>query len=68
MRSYSNSKNILGYEVSAKTGDGVDRIFIDLSRELIKIHPKVDPVMVKNPVIEDLKKRKSEFKIKSGSD
>ena len=68
MKNYANSKNIPGYEVSAKTGEGVDKVFIDLSRELIKIHPKVDPVVVKNPVIEDLKKRKSEFKIKSGAD
>ena len=61
--------------MSAKTGEGVDKIFAELSRELVKIHPKVNPVAVKNPVMEDLKKRKgdmdkrkNEFKIRSGAD
>lgn len=32
MKNYTNSKKIPGYEVSAKTGEGVDQVFIDLSK------------------------------------
>ena len=65
---FTRTKGVKEHEVSAKTGQGVDGVFMEMARELVKIHPKVDPVVVKNPVIEDLKKRKSEFKIKSGTD
>lgn len=39
-----------------------------MARELVKIHPKVDPLIVKNSIVEGLKKRRGDFRIVTGAE
>lgn len=57
-----------GYEVSAKNGDNIYQAFMNMARELIKLHPKVEKQEPGNKVIENIRKKKNEFKLKSGAD
>ena len=48
---FAREKKVPAYEVSAKTGEGVDAVFTEMARQLIKIHPKLDPLIAKNSIV-----------------
>jgi hypothetical protein len=50
---------VAGYEVSAKSGDNIYQAFMNMARELIKLHPKMEKHEASNKVIENIKKKKS---------
>lgn len=41
---------------------------MNMARELIKIHPKTDKAESTNKVIESIKQKRNDFKLKSGSE
>lgn len=42
MEEFSTRRKIPAMEVSARNGDGIYQAFMNMARELIKLHPKVD--------------------------
>lgn len=68
MEEFATRRKIPAYEVSAKNGDNIYQAFMNMARELIKLHPKVDKQEGTNKVIENIKKKKNEFKLKSGAE
>ena len=68
MEEFAARRKIPAYEVSARNGDNIYQAFMNMARELIKLHPKLDKQEASNKVIENIKKKKSEFKLKSGAD
>jgi ribosome biogenesis GTPase A len=68
LEEFSSRRKIPVFEVSAKNGDKIYQAFMNMARELIKLHPKVEKQEPTNKVIENIKKKKSDFKLKSGAD
>ena len=52
--------------MSAKTGENVTQAFEDMTRECMKKNPKVQNDTASNPVIESIKKKRQDFKLKTG--
>lgn len=65
---FAGGKGILSYEVSAKTGDEVDRLFVELSKQLMEIHPKADQVMQGNAVMKNTRDKINRLKIQTGGE
>jgi len=68
MEEFSARRKIPAMEVSARNGDNIYQAFMNMARELIKLHPRVEKQEPTNKVIENIKKKKSEFKLKSGAE
>ena len=55
-------------EVSAKTGNNVVEAFHTISQKLSKIHPREEKKNDRNPVIDEIAKKKKEFQLQSAAD
>lgn len=64
---FAGSKGILSHDVSAKTGDEVDRLFVELSKQLMQIHPKADQVLQGNSVVKNTREKIERWKIEGGA-
>ena len=65
---FAVGNGVLSYEVSAKTGDEVDRLFVELSKQLMEIHPKADQVMQGNAVMKNTRDKINKLKIQTGGE
>lgn len=65
MASFSLTHGIPCLKVSAKNGDGVGQAFELLARNCIKTFGKTSNEE-KNSVVDDIRKKKAEFKLKTG--
>ena len=65
---FCKSKNIKYFEVSAKTGENVHTAFHSVAENLTKVYPKEEKKAELNPVIDDVRKKKNDFHIRSGAD
>ena len=66
--SYCKSKNLGFLECSAKTGDNVTQAFHSVAEKLTKIYPKEDKKNDRNPIIDEISKKKKEFQLQSAAD
>jgi len=63
---FSLKHGIPCHRVSAKTGDGVAEAYEVLARNCLKVFGKTNGEGDKNSVVDDIRKKKAEFKLKSG--
>jgi small GTP-binding protein len=66
LATFSLKHGIPCFRVSAKTGDGVAGAYEALSRSCIKTFGKTSSESEKNNVADELRKKKAEFKLKTG--
>jgi GTPase SAR1 family protein len=64
---FSLKHGITCYRVSAKTGDGVAEAYEVLAKNCLKAFGKTSEGD-KNTVVDDIRKKKAEFKLKSGQE
>lgn len=66
MREYSEKKGLKYFEVSAKLGTNVLEAFTSMTKACMAKNPKIEKEQTTNAVIENIKKKRQDFKLKSG--
>lgn len=66
MRDLCDLKHIGWLDVSAKSGDNVQKAFETIAAELMKVYPKEEQRNEPMAVVEDIRKKRKEFQLQAG--